>query len=62
MVDILEAAVQAVAVREAGIATLSQLDREWAELAAGRPVTDAEAFELKRDYEAWVNEMEEVFG
>jgi len=60
--DILEAANEVIAVREAGIASLTALDREWARMIAGRPVTDAEAYELKRDYEDWADEMEEVFG
>lgn len=47
---------------ERELAELTDMDREWAEMAAGRPVTDLEALEFKRDYLAWVDACEELLG
>lgn len=60
--DILTEALEYGAELDRELATLTDMDREWAELAAGRPVTDREALEFKRDYEAWVEDVERVFG
>ena len=37
---------------------LNQMDIEWAEFVAGRPLSSEEVAEFKADYEAWVDEME----
>ena len=39
-------------------AKLSQLDLEWAEMVAGRPIGVEEALELVRDYNEWIEQME----
>ena len=60
--DILMEAFEYGVELERELATLTDLDREWAEMSAGRPVTDREVLEFKRDYEAWVEDVERVFG
>lgn len=60
--DILMEAFEYVIELERELATLTDMDREWAAKAAGRPVSDREALEFKRDYEAWVEDAERVFG
>lgn len=37
---------------------ITDMDRAWAELIAGRPVTDEEVMEIKADYEDWVESYE----
>jgi len=37
---------------------ISDMDRAWAEMAAGRAVSDDEVAEFKTDYEQWISEME----
>lgn len=37
---------------------ITELDREWAAIAAGRAVSDDEVAEFKTDYEQWISEME----
>lgn len=41
------------------IKMLSQLDIEWAEMVAGRPLDREEIVQLKNDYEDWIQSMEE---
>jgi hypothetical protein len=38
---------------------ITDMDRAWAELIAGRPVTEAEVIEIKADYEDWVQSYED---
>jgi hypothetical protein len=38
---------------------VTEFDREWAENAAGRQLSIEEVIEFKRDYEDWVNFVEE---
>lgn len=45
---------------ERALAELTDMDREWAEMSAGHPVSDLEALEFKRDYLAWVEACEEL--
>lgn len=37
---------------------ITELDREWAAIAAGRAVSDEEVAEFKRCYEQWVSVIE----
>lgn len=60
-VDILAEAAEFNLELERDLAALTDFDRDWAAQAAGRPVTDREALEFKRDYLDWVNTIEKVF-
>lgn len=61
-VDIIADAIEVAVELDRDLAALTDFDREWAAQAAGRPVTDLEALEFKRDYLDWVKTVEEVFG
>ena len=37
---------------------ITELDREWAAMAAGHDVSDEEVAEFKREYEAWIAVIE----
>lgn len=60
--DILTEAFEFGVERDRELAALTDMDREWAELIAGRPVTDLEALEFKRDYVDWIETIERTFG
>ena len=60
--DIVQEALEYGVELERELADLTDMDREWAAMAAGRPVTDVEALEFKRDYLDWVETVERVFG
>ena len=60
--DIILEAVEYGVELERELAELTDMDRDWAASMAGRPVTDMEALEFKRDYLDWVSTVERVFG
>jgi hypothetical protein len=39
---------------------ITDMDRAWAEMMAGRPVTEAEVIEIKAEYEDWVDSYEQA--
>lgn len=60
--DIVKEALEFGVELEREMAALTDFDREWAEAAAGREVTDREALEFKRDYEDWMDTVTKAFG
>jgi hypothetical protein len=39
---------------------ITDMDRAWAELIAGRSVTEAKVIEIKAEYEDWVDSYEQA--